>query len=951
MNAVYEELTEALGHHQAGRLPQAEAMYRGILAHDPENVDALHLLGMAAAQGGQCGDAIELIERAIRLNPAIPAFYNNLGTVYQAAGRLDDALQAFDCALAMQPRYAEAHINLANALQALKRLDGAVDHYSEALRLKPDSSEAHNNLGNTLAAMGRTPEALACYYEAVRLRPGYAEAWVNLAGLLKEQNRLEEAITCCGRALETRPNLAEAYSNLAAILVKQDKIEEAEAAAQRAIELKPGLAEAHANLGVARLEQKRFEEAGEAALKALELKPELAEAHSNLGDVRSKQERAEEAVAAYRRAAELKPHNAEIENKLGFGMQRLGRFQEALERFDEAIRLNPNLADAHINRAMAWLQQGDYERGWAEYEWRWKGKDFGKRSLPRPRWDGSAVPGRRLFLHAEQGFGDTIQFCRYLPLVKAAAQTTVTLECQPRLIPLLGSLEGVDRIVPAGTPPPEFDLHAPLMSLPGIFHTQARTIPAGTPYLTAPAEVVARQRERIGREESFKIGLAWAGNPKHQRDRARSIPLEALAALARVPHTSFFALQRGPGAEELESLPSGFEVADLEKDADSIVDTAASIMNLDLVITIDSMIAHLAGALGKPAWILLESAPDWRWLLNVEYTPWYPAARLFRQKQRGDWPEVLERVSDQLHLAVAHHLLVHGRFEEGWKEFEWRWKAGGVSPAQFAQAAWDGSPLDGKRILLWAEQGLGDTIQFVRYAAAAKRTGGTAIVECQPALAELAASAPGVGQVVPFGEALPEFDVHLPLQSVPGVVGTTLETIPTEVPYLAVDAGRRERWRERIGASGAFRVGLAWAGNPNQANDRNRSMPGAHFSALAQIPGCALYSLQYGPRAAELSGAPVIHLGSEFRDVSDTAAAILNLDLVISVDSMVAHLAGALGRPVWTLLCAAADYRWLLEREDSPWYPTMRLFRQRRSGDWTELVERVAEALRCASSR
>lgn len=946
MTGVIEALNEALTHHQAGRIAQAEALYRGILSQDPQNIDALHLLGMAVAQGGDPAAGAELIERAVRLNPAIPAFHNNLGTVYQAAGRQDDAIQEFDRAVRMQPLYPEAHINLANALQALKRYDRAIRHYREALRLAPDTPEGHNNLGNALAATGQVPEAIACYYEAVRLRPAYADAWVNLAGVLKDQNRFEEAVACCRQALDVKPNLAEAYSNLAAILLKQEKYDDAEAAAKRAIELKPDLAEAHANLGVVRMEQERYEESEACARKALELKPSLAEGHSNLGDVFSRWERPEEAVAEYQKALEMKPNNADLENKLGFGLQRLGNFRAALQRFDEAVRLNPALAEAHINRAMAWLQAGDFERGWNEYEWRWKGKEFSKRTFPRPRWDGTPIPERTLLIHAEQGLGDTLQFCRYLPMVKAASQARVVFECQARLIPLLQGLEGVDQFAAAGEPLPAYDFQAPLLSLPGLFGTRAFSVPA-SPYLRAPEELVAQQKERIGAEDKFKIGIAWSGNPRHKRDRARSIPLALFEALAHSPHVALFSLQRGEGVEQLAT--AGFEVVDLERDAEGVMDTAASILNLDLVITIDSMIGHLAATLGKPVWILLELAPDWRWLLETNHSAWYPTARLFRQRKRGDWAEVIERLENQVHLETAQHLLVRGRFEEGWKEFEWRWKAGGVSPEQFPQPLWDGSPLEGRRLLLWAEQGLGDTIQYLRYAAIAERTGGKVFVECQPGLAELAATASGVAQAIPFGQPLPEFDVHLPFNSAPGAMRTTLETIPAETPYLSVPPDRLAHWRERLGAPADFRVGLAWAGNPNQANDRNRSMFGAHFGALASVPGCSFYSLQYGPRAGELDASVAAPLAGDFRDVADTAAVVSQLDLVISVDSMAAHLAGALGRPVWTLLCYAADYRWLLDREDSPWYPGMRLFRQRRPGDWTELIQRVAEALRRAA--
>ncbi len=949
MTGVLEALTGALEHHQAGRLAEAESIYREVLASDPGNVDALHLLGMAVAQAGERASAIEWIERAIQGNPAIPAFHNNLGTVLQAEERIGEAVRSFRRALELNPGYAEAHINLANCCQSLKLWDEAAGHYREALRLKPGSPEAHNNMGNALAAAGRQVEAIGCFYEAVRLKPDYAEALVNLSGVLKEQDRPEEAMACCRRALEIRPNLAEAHSNLAAILVKLERFAEAETATLRALELSPSLAEAHANLAVVRLEQKRAGEAAACAQRAIELKPEVPEAHSNLGDVFAKQEKVEEALACYRRALDLKPHSAELHNKFGFGLQRLGRFSEALERFEEAVRLSPGLADAHLNRAMAWLQRGDFERGWREYEWRWKGRDFRNRRFPRARWEGAPAPGRTILLHAEQGLGDTLQFVRYAPLVKAASRATVVLECQPRLIPLLEGMEGVDRIVPAGSPLPEFDFHAPLLSLPGILGTRPEA--ERVPYLRVPAERIERARTRLDDAGRFRVGLAWAGNPNHQRDRARSLPLAALAALARIPHVAFYGLQRGEGAGQLKSLPAGFEVTDLEQESGDVVDTAAAILNLDLVITIDSFIGHLAGALGKPVWILLELAPDWRWLLDTGHSPWYPTARLFRQTRRGDWPEVIERVAGQLHLAVAQHLLAQGRFEEGWKEYESRWKAGGISPAQFRQPVWDGSPLDGRRILLWAEQGLGDSIQFVRFAPQVKAAGGTAILECQPGLAGLLASAPGVDSVVPFGDPLPDFDVHLPLQSLPRVLGTASGTIPARTPYLTPDPGLVARWRERLGDGGRFRVGLCWAGNPRQANDPHRSMPGACFERLAGLPNLRLFSLQCGPRAAELGSAAVTHLGGDFRDVADTAAVIENLDLVISVDTMIAHLAGALGKPAWTLLSFAADWRYPPGRDETPWYPGMRLYRQAQPGGWAELMERVAEDLRHAAAR
>ena len=491
---------------------------------------------------------------------------------------------------------------------------------------------------------------MAGYREALRLRPDYVEALVNLASALHKVERLEEAESCCRRALELRPEMAEAHSNLAGVLAAQQKYEEAEGHCRRALELKPGLAEAHANLSLIRLDQKRPEEALEPARRACELKPDLVEAVSNLGDAYAKLGRLEEALPLYRKALELKPFSAELHNKLGFGYQRMGERAAAQACFEEALRRKPELPEAHLNRSMAWLLEGDFERGWAEYEWRWKNKDFARWRFRRPRWDGGPLEGRTIVLHAEQGLGDTLQFVRYAPRVKARGGRVV-VECQPRLAPLVETVAGIDQVVPAGLPLPEHDVQAPMLSLPYLFGTRLETIPADIPYLKVDPARVELWRQRLSGERRLKVGLAWAGNPRHESDSSRSLRLAQLAVLARVEGVAWFSLQRGAGREQLQQAPAGLEVVDLEHPDYDVLDSAAAIVNLDLVITIDSMVAHLAGALGRPVWVLLSVAPDWRWLLDREDSPWYPTARLFRQERLGDWDPVLARVAEELENA------------------------------------------------------------------------------------------------------------------------------------------------------------------------------------------------------------------------------------------------------------------------------------------------------------
>jgi Flp pilus assembly protein TadD len=314
----------------------------------------------------------------------------------------------------------------------------------------------------------------------------------------------------------------------------------------------------------------------------------------------------------------------------------------------------------------------------------------------------------------------------------------------------------------------------------------------------------------------------------------------------------------------------------------------------------------------------------------------------------------LQPTDAEAHYNLGTALLLLGRLEEGWPEYEWRWQRQAIRKRSFAQPEWDGSPLHGRTILLWAEQGLGDTIQFVRYAPLTQKRGGKVVLECQPALAPLLADCRGIDQLIPGRSPLPAFDVHAPLVSLPRILGTTLASIPAEIPYLFARADLVEHWRRELSGTDGFKIGIAWQGDPQHSEDRNRSIPLTYFSALADLPGVRLFSLQKGPGVEQLTSEGerlrIIDLSSRLDETTgpflDTAAVMKNLDLVVTCDSVCAHLAGALGVPVWVALAFSADWRWLLERRDSPWYPSMRLFRQERPGDWQGVFARMADTLR-----
>ncbi len=367
---------------------------------------------------------------------------------------------------------------------------------------------------------------------------------------------------------------------------------------------------------------------------------------NNLGIALKDQGRLDEAVACFRRALQLTPNFAEAYNNLGIALKDQGKLDEAVANYSRALQLKPDYADAHWNRALVWLLQGDWQRGWPEYQWRWH-THFVPSRFPRPVWQGESLRGKTILLHAEQGLGDTIQFIRYASLVKQLG-ATVIVGCPKTLSRLLENCPGIDRLVVQDDDLPAFDVHAPIMSLPGIFKTTVANIPAPIPYFFVQTALLESWRERLSRLDGFKIGISWQGNPKFPGDRFRSIPLRHYAPLAQLPGVRLISIQKGAGTEQLAEFRARFAVTDFASEIGDFVDTAAVMKNLDLVITSDTAVAHLAGALGVPVWVALCSAPDWRWLLERSDCAWYPTMRLFRQKTLGDWPDVFARMAAAL---------------------------------------------------------------------------------------------------------------------------------------------------------------------------------------------------------------------------------------------------------------------------------------------------------------
>ncbi len=593
------------------------------LAIDPAFADAWNNRGNALNGLKRVAEALESYERALALKPDYPAALNNRGNALRSLNRLEEALQSYDRAVAFQPDYADAHYNRAVALEGLKRAEDALASYDRAIGINANFAEARNGRGTVLIALGRPGEGIVSVQSAITLKPDYADAWSNLGNALGALNRFDEALECYDHAIALRPHFAEAYYNR----------------------------------GIALKELKRLGDALQSYDRALVLNPHHAESHSNRGHVVQELQRLDMALADYDRAIALKPDYPEAWNNRGALLREQKRFDEAVASFDRAIALKPDFAEAYWNKSLCALLMGRMADGFALYEWRHRrGAPIAPRAFPQPVWSGAEdLHGRRLFVHAEQGLGDTIQFCRYAKLAQARG-ARVTLSVQDCLVPLLQTLGPSIEVVDSKSRPADGDFQIALLSMPRAFETGPDTIPAETPYLRAGSERVEKWKSKIG-AHGFKIGICWQGEKSGAIDVGRSFPLAHFEPLSKLPGVRLISLQKNAGVEQLGDLPPGMIVETLgdafDAGPDAFLDSAAVMENFDLVITSDTAIAHLAGALGRPVWAALKYVPDWRWLLDRDDSPWYRTMRLFRQKSPGAWRDVFLEMERELAKAMT----------------------------------------------------------------------------------------------------------------------------------------------------------------------------------------------------------------------------------------------------------------------------------------------------------
>jgi len=587
----------------AARLEEAAACYDDVRAEWPDNADVWHLSAALALSQKELETAKAHIQKALFLDPSFPEAHNTAGNIFKE-------LDAWDVSL---------------------------EHYLEATRINPSMAEAYANQADILRVLGRLDDAVDAARRAITLNPGLPEAHGNLGAALIDLEELEEAQSVIKRAVELAPGSPAPLINLSKVQILLGDIEPALASAEEAAALAPELPETGNALGNAHYAQRAYDKAEEAYRRALKIRPSDAEIMGNLGNALARQHRLSEAEKVLMDSLAIEPDNPSSLTNLGGVLLEGGRVDRSLDLFDRALSLEPEHTDAHWNRGLARLLMGSLPDGFADYEYRWRLPEFSARHQDLAVWAGEDLRGRSILVHSEQGFGDTLQLIRFAThLVKRGAE--VYLETHQSLVRLLEGVESLSGVVARGETTPQADFQIPIMSLPHLLGITLETIPADIPYIPlCPATSV-----NLGKHGNLNVGFVWGGRSTHKNDANRSIPLETFTPLFDLPGLTWVSLQVDDRHEDAETLK--LPLRDLRPQITDFADTATAIAGLDLVIAVDTAVAHLAGALGKEVWIMLPFAPDWRWLLEREDSPWYPSARLFRQPAPGDWASVVGQV-------------------------------------------------------------------------------------------------------------------------------------------------------------------------------------------------------------------------------------------------------------------------------------------------------------------
>ncbi len=646
---------------QSGRLPEAEKVFRGALEKYPRNISALQLLGLVVFQQGHAEEGEKLLRKAIRYNGKVSKLHYSLGQILEAQGMLKEAASCFQKALKLDPSNEWVHVSAGVVLGRLGRIEEAMAACRRALKINPRNTSALSNLGHLLGKAGRIREAVESLEQVLGMDPKQLEALVNLGGICLQEGDLNRAGDLLQKALVLSPANPVALNNMAGVLLAEKWLDQAESMARRALELEPGLADAAFHLGRILTERRQPKEAAIAFERCVTLRPDFLEAQLGLGTQLKEQGLLEEAADRFKKIIARNPSSRE--GCVGLASVRIeqGRWDEAYDLCNRALQVDADYAEAHWNRSFVLLARGEFEKGWKDYEWRWKKTQKVARVLPYPMWDGSSLEGKTILVYAEQGLGDEVMFASCIPDLVRNRPALCILECDPRLESLFarsfpgvkvlgryedGSLDWLAEL-------PEIHVQIPIGSLPGFFRGSIQAYPRRTLFLVPDAKRVEVWQARFNElGEGLKIGISWKGGSKDFIRTRRSIPLDQWIPLFSVERTQFINLQYGDCADELMHFreATGIHLHDWN-DSDPLMeqeDFAAQIAALDLVISIDNATVHLAGALGKTVWTLLPEVTEFRWMDGRPDTPWYPTMRLFRQNCAGDWSGVIKEVEASL---------------------------------------------------------------------------------------------------------------------------------------------------------------------------------------------------------------------------------------------------------------------------------------------------------------
>ena len=595
-----------------------EKNFSRLISSDNDKLEDLLGQAFRNQQDGKLREAAALYRRALKQNPNHGVALHMLGVISYQCGDPDEAVILVSKAVQLHPNDPEIHNNLGIILNNLSHFDAAIEHFDQALKLRPNYPEALNNKGNALLGQDALENSQDCYQRAISLAPNYAQARANLGAVLMKMEHHESAKTVLESVLNMAPNDPNVLSNYSATLKDLGKYEEALSAANKALSIDPNHFQAINNRGL-----------------ALQCLNKLADAE-----------------ASFNAVLRIQPKYAEAYMNLGLTLLLQNRLDDAVEALNHGIEIEPQHPELHLNLGLALLQKGDFLNGWEEYEWRWKMPNFRAFAphLKAPMWSGEEFRGQTLHIHAEQGFGDTLQFARYVPLV-AKSGSKVIFECPKSLSSLFENAGGWEDISIVSEAPIACDAHIPLLSLPRILKTSLETIPADIPYLSATPQSRKEWTDRIGGDCLLKVGLVWKGSHRHERDAWRSPGISGLKQLLDVPGVHWVSLQKDDEIEDLKSEGVSEGIVVLGNSFRNFSDTAAALANLDLVISPDTAVAHLAGALGIPVWVLIPHASDWRWLCDRSDSPWYPTMKLWRQPSAGNWQSVIE----DLAVALQKH--------------------------------------------------------------------------------------------------------------------------------------------------------------------------------------------------------------------------------------------------------------------------------------------------------